>query len=144
MNRALFVLGSPFQTLCALEAKKHYSVENVVFALFDNAISHTMIEPLLKNQGEIYYIKHEGKGTVNLIKCVKKTVKEKFSCIFIGDYFSFAEYIVAICLAKCNAQFVYLDDGNSTLAIAPPISRKRPRSRNEGIWYKAIYIYIHH
>lgn len=141
MGKSLFVIGSPFQALCALEAKKHYCVESAVFALWDNTISHKMIEPLLVQQGEIHYIEQNNKGTVNLIKSVRKEIKEKFRNVFVGDYFSFAEYIVAVCLVKNNAKFVYLDDGNSTLAIAPPISRKRPRTKNEGVWYKALGIY---
>lgn len=141
MKRAAFIINSPFQAICALEAMSHYEVQFAFFYMFDTQVNHRMVAPLIDGKGSIVYIKHQNEGTIHLIKLLNSSVKERFDDVFIGDYFSFSNYVVALHVANFRAQFRYLDDGNSTLAITPPISRQRPRSRSEKQWYVVLEAY---
>lgn len=141
MKKAAFVISSPFQALCALEAKSYYGIDDATFFLFDTDICHNMVAPFLNKAGEIRFIEHKKNGTIQLIRKVRKSVKERFELVFCGDYFSYGIYVVALCISKYKSQHVYLDDGNSSLEIAPPISRKRPRSRNERLWYSVLNLF---
>lgn len=135
-NKALFILNSPFQALCASEAILHYGISEAHFLLFESKIVVDKTLPLVKDFGECHLIHAENGGTSATIEALRnQRIHERYSTIFVGDYYSYIQYVSAIYMAKPGANIIYLDDGNSTLLIGPPVSLKRGRSRREKIYY---------
>ena len=134
-NKVLIIVNSPFQALCAIEAINHYGIENPVFAHVDSPIVREKTVPLIKKMGRSIFLRPEGPGTIAFIRETKNEVKEKYSTIIIGDWFSYGQYIIALFSAKRKASFIYLDDGNSTLRMDPAISGKRYRTLSQRVEY---------
>lgn len=136
-TEALFIVSSPFQAICALEAINYYKITSPHLLLFDTPIIRKMTFPILQDHGETFFLKVAGGGNLALIKALlKQSDKIKYDIIFIGDYFSYFHYVTALFLSKRHARFIYLDDGNSTLTIMPPSSRQRGRSKRERKYLK--------
>ena len=135
MSDSLIIVNSPFQAMCAIEAIKYYHHENVDFVLFDKPVIREMTAPLICNLGAVLYINHNDDGVFRLKKKIDKVIKKKYKRIFIGDYFSLDQYLVAISAAQYHSSFIYLDDGNSTLDLIAPVPRVRHNSSNERICY---------
>lgn len=134
--KALFIINSPFQALCAIEAINHFKIEEVHFLLFDEPSVKEMILPIVNNRGAIHLIVAKGNLTLSIVKALNTgTWKEKFKTVFVGDYYSYSQYVAAIVKSKWGSNLFYLDDGNSTLLIAPPVSLKRGRSKREKKYY---------
>ena len=132
MDKALFIVSSPFQALCASEAISHYDVEEPYFMTVNDPVVIEKTVPICKKYGETHILRQEGKGTVGLFKAlVKGDLNERFDNVFLGDYYSYGQYIIALYMSNRRANFIYLDDGNSTLLIAPPISLERGRTSRE-------------
>lgn len=122
-EEALFIINSPFQALCAFEAISHYNIKYPVFYVFDCDDSRSKIAKLLNNNSisEIELIPFV--GTKELFKVIR--TKPHFNNIFIGDFFSYNQYLIGVLLSKRNSQIVYLDDGTATLDLLPSVNRKR-------------------
>lgn len=132
-KQALFIIKSPFQALCAIEAIKHYKIDESDFLCFDDEVVVKKTVPLIKSYGNIQFFHVVNLGTFQLMKQVRREIKKRYDTIFVGDYFSYSQYIIALFVAKIRAHIIYLDDGSSTISIAAPIFRKRGRSHNEKI-----------
>lgn len=133
---ALFIVNSPFQALCALEAIDHFSISSPVFLVLSDGNSRKQTMPLIEDKGRVLLFDHTTQGIVSLIKRAK-SLNIKTKRVFVGDYFSLAQYVIAGICAKVGASIYYLDDGNSTLAIFPPVSKKRYESKNARIGFIA-------
>lgn len=135
-KKALFIVSSPFQALCSLEAISHYSIDDVHYLLFEDPIVREMTLPIIKDKGLIHFVEIKDNITVSIIKALLMGGwPERFDILFVGDYFSYGQYEAAVIKSKLGANLFYLDDGNSTLLIAPPISLKRGRSKREKKYY---------
>lgn len=134
-SEALFIINSPFQALCAFEAISHYDVTPTFF-VFDCADSKGKIEKLLNLYGyEAIIIPFV--GTRELLKRLDK--RRKYVTIFVGDYFSYNQYLISILLAKCNSSLVFLDDGTATLDLLPNVGRRRCKKYSlRAISYKCL------
>lgn len=120
-QEALFIINSPFQALCAFEAISHYDVIPTFF-VFDCEDSKGKTEKLLSLYGyEAIIIPFV--GTRELLKRLDK--KRKYLAIFVGDYFSYNQYLISVLLAKYNSSLVFLDDGTATLDLLPTVGRRR-------------------
>ncbi len=123
-NKSLFIINSPFQALCAFEAINHFKESNPEFFVFDCDDSKDKIVKLLKQYGYeptiIPFV-----GTRHILKILNKF--DHYERIYIGDYFSYLQYLIAVNLAKRKSVFVYLDDGTATLDLLPSTGRKRYR-----------------
>lgn len=137
---AAFILNSPFQALCAIEAIKVYEVEESVFYILNDPNSREMIIKILDGSGEIRLVDHANSGTADAVKYLSG-FKERFKRVFVGDYFSYVQYLIAVKFSRVSAQVIYLDDGNSTLEIAPPICRKRYENRNQQIAFFLVEVF---
>lgn len=133
---AVFIVDSPFQGLCALSAIAHYNIDKPIFVLYNQSISKTKTYSLIENSGEVIFVDFHNDGTLKLIKAIREVLNRSFSTIFVGDYFSYCQYVMAIALSRINTRIIYLDDGNSTLEIGPPINRIRGNNRNEKLLFK--------
>lgn len=121
-DKSLFIINSPFQALCAFEAIYFFKEPDPEFFVFNCDDSKNKIVKLLDQKG------YESKiipfvGTKQLLKVLGKF--EHYSRIYIGDYFSYPQYLIAVTLAKRKSLFVYLDDGTATLDLLPSTDRKR-------------------
>lgn len=129
-EQSLFIINSPFQAICALEALDVFSIEEPTFLILNDDNSRRQVTLLLKDNGKIVYFNHKDQGVKKLIK-MSMALKIKANQVFVGDYFSYSQYIIAILCASFKAKIYYLDDGNSTLDIFPPVSTKRYNTKNE-------------
>ena len=140
INKALFIVDSPFQVICALEAISYYRIDEPHFLLQDDIVACEKTLPLVKQYKNVFIIERGDYSTRALFNNVRKKLKKKYETIFIGDYYAYWEYVVATILSKPLSRFIYLDDGNSTLAIVPPLSRRRGIGRGR-IWYNILILY---
>lgn len=138
MKEALFIVNSPFQALCATEAIIHYMVEKAHFLLFeDDSTIRKMVLPMVEAKGIVHFLETKGNLTLSIVRGLTQSEwKEKYDLVFVGDYYSYGPYVAAITKAKRNARIIYLDDGNSTLSIVPPVSLERGRSQREKAYLK--------
>lgn len=122
MMETCIIISSPFQAICAIEAIETFSIQSPFFIILGKNGSEKPIFSLIDSYQ--YSILNEGQGTLNLVR-LSKRIGSRFENLFIGDYFSFSQYVIASIVSKSNAVFTFLDDGNSTLELNPPVKRKR-------------------
>lgn len=136
VDKALFIVASPFQALCSIEAVHHYNIKDAHFLLFNLPIVMKKTAPIVVNMGPIHLLDITGNVTLSIVKGLYNLKKEeKFRTIFIGDYYNYEQYASAVFLAEMKSSIIYLDDGNSTLLISPPVSLKRGRTHLEKVYY---------
>ena len=122
IQEAAFLVASPFQALCAIEAISFFKVQKADFYILPEGVSSKMTFDFLLKQG----YKGElmpSEGNSYLLKWIKKGHK-KYDYIFIGDYF-FGNVLYTWLWTNRGAFIIYLDDGNSTLGLLPPVQRNR-------------------
>ena len=123
MKRTLFIVNSPFQALCAVCTIKSKGLSTPFFYIINGAGSFEKTKAVVQMYGYKYEVIMKEWSLFSLMKHLK--TKEKSSNIFLGDYYSRLEYFIGVTLASYKACITYLDDGNSTLSMLPPVSKKR-------------------
>ena len=132
-NNAVFIVNSPFQALSSISVVKQNKFDSLAFYVINGEGSFEKTTALLKQYGFHYIVIDRLLHWFSLIKRV--SFMGHFQTVYVGDYFSIKEYIIAMAASSLRANVVYLDDGNSTLSIAPPVSRKRYYSvKNRLAW----------
>jgi|GEM_PF-3603772 len=131
---AAMIVSSPFQALCAIEAINLFKIKRPVFYVQGSGIGNDMTRDFLKEQGYKIVIIEETYKAINVI--LKYGHHKKYQYIFVGDYFSAGDFLLSTLWTKFAADIIYLDDGNSTLSILPPVCRKR---LNNGSIIKRLY-----
>lgn len=141
IDEAAIFVSSPFQALCALEAINEFKVKRPVFYLQGHEISYEMTRKYLIKNGFTYIDVAETSNAFEAIKIHHR--HKKFQYLFVGDYFSCGHFLLSMLWSKINATIVYLDDGNSTLSLLPPTSRKRLNSGSSPhkIFYLLLELY---
>ncbi len=128
-----FIVMSPFQALCSINVIKQKGIKDATIFLIDGIGSFEKTKMLLGLYKRDYIFVDRTLPWYSLIKYIKSF--GRFRNVYIGDYFSIKEYIIAMAASVFNGNAVYMDDGNSTLSIAPPVSRKRYYSvKNRIAW----------
>ena len=140
MESALFIIGSPFQALCMLEAIDYFHVTDydVVVSYCDKR-SLEQIRTLLESNE----IEYEEKKIAHIIKDFFPLLLKrhrKYNNIFIGDYYSVINEIVGIVYTRRHYSLYYLDDGTQALSIFSDNPRKRFSSFKIGIVLKFYYL----
>jgi len=141
-KEALFIIDSPFQALCAFDAIFHYGISEAHFAIQEDDVVAEKTLPLICQKGKVHILKKE-KAEISTMKWVKRTrdaLPKTFHTVFIGDYYSYWQYLVASFATNFKAEMIYLDDGNSTLSIIPPESRTRGFGRGK-LWFGILDFY---
>ena len=132
-NNAVFIVNSPFQALSSISVVKQKKIDSPFFYVINGEGSFEKTTALLNQHDYHYIVIDRFLHWFLLIKWVRSM--GHFQNVYMGDYFSIKEYIIAIAASSMHANVVYLDDGNSTLSIAPPVSRKRYYSlKNRLAW----------
>jgi hypothetical protein len=124
-TKSLFVISSPFQAICAIEAVHEYEVKNPVFIILlgKNAEvnSNTLKVLDLNNITNVYKIIFN--SFFDLVLNANKRISEfelklnSYETIFIGDYLSTVQRFFSSCFLSKTSKIVFLDDGNSTIEV---------------------------
>lgn len=133
MDSVLFIIGSPFQCLCMLEAIRHFDISDYsVMVAYCDKLSLDKIRTLLNEKG----IAFEEKKIAHIVKDFIPMVFSKhkrYKNIFIGNYYRVIDEIVGILYAKRRYTLYYLDDGTQALSLFSDNPRKRYPSFKIGI-----------
>lgn len=118
---SLFIVGSPFQALCAIEAIDYFGIKEYKFllCLLDTPRNNQLFL-LLNDRGIKYEIASFNKE-YNLNKRIKLSLLcprwNKYKRAFIGDYRSKGLYCVAFERLSNNSSIIFLDDGNCNIPL---------------------------
>lgn len=116
---ALFIIGSPFQALCAIEAIKYFSIKDytVIVSYFYNENRQDQTYAILKLFDVDYTTLFLNKRTslTFALKCLID--KKKYSIAFVGDFYRVIASLFSVLSLKRNGLLLYLDDGNSSIEI---------------------------
>jgi len=125
-KKALFIVSSPFQALCAIEAIYQYKIDFPIFiALYgqarqNNSNASNIIDQFgfTNNKYELCYQSFKSL-LINSRSDIKKIniKKHDIKMIFIGDYFSPSQRIFSVFCSNNPKETIYrcVDDGNSTI-----------------------------
>lgn len=123
IKEAAIIVASPFQALCAMEAIEHFSIEMPVFYAYESKNSLKKTHDFIVSKGYQCEDLEDVSGIFSIINTFKS--HKKFDFILSGDFFSKYCFLICFLWSKFNSKIIYLDDGNSTLTLLPPISKKR-------------------
>lgn len=141
IDDTLILVASPFQALNAIMAVKEFNINDPVFFIIGNDLSSEMTRKFVCKYGYTY-------RRIGIAKTAIETLRHsreynKFKRIIVGDYFSIPFFLMSLVLIARGGHIIYVDDGNSTLSLLPPVSRKRLtfKKYSKQIFYKLLTIY---
>ena len=112
----VFVIGTPFQMLCALQAIKDFEIRDYKVFITDRVRAFQM-EPMLDEFG-IKYQYAELSGYLSKKKWLKALFPHgKYKRAFIGHFQNRDMYFEALMNLCFNSCIIYLDDGTATLKL---------------------------
>ncbi len=134
-RKSLFMVYTPFQGLCALNAIKQLKIVDYTFFISrGSGLRQKQLERLLDKNGVKFTYYNPIKVTSFFSMLAKK--HQEYDAIFIGDYFyGLSGYAQAALSAHRGSKLVYLDDGASTLELFS----EKPRKREGGLVNYLIY-----
>ena len=117
-DRVLFFVNTPFQALCAIEAIKHFSIENysLYVSYFANENRLEQIDVVL-SLFDVPYKSFCLKKSSFLNFMLKCSFKKKYEIAFVGDFYTVLFSCFSVISLKTKGEIVYMDDGNSTIDI---------------------------
>lgn len=122
-QKAVFIITSPFQAICAVEAALKFKIKTPVFILLQgqkhevNKNTKDIFE--LNNINEFHILVYN--SFLQILKQASADIyslnlnKNNFDFIFLGDFFSPLQRIFATNFVTKQNRFIFLDDGNSTI-----------------------------
>lgn len=120
---SVFVICSPFQALCAMEAIKEFEITDYHFIVgVRNEQRDKQIESLLQQWNISYekiYLFDKKRILLNAIFSKKR----KFDRAFIGDFRDSVLNFIALGFLSNKGCVVYLDDGNITISYLQGIAK---------------------
>lgn len=143
-----FFVRSPFQLLCAIEAIRDFSISEyrIVFVCNEGFEKrNNQMRSMAINMGVEYdYYTSSQYSFERLASDIDSSeIGEcnKYSRIFIGDYYILSMLELSIKYATKRAILLYMDDGNSSITLLQGIRRDdRPSNwQNYFQWYKNVY-----
>ena len=140
-----FIVASPFQMLCALEAIHEFEIEDFKFVF-------VLLPDFVKRNEQMFSMAKQLKVNYDLIWLGDKEneyfdwSKDEFKIqaqgnyerIFIADYHGAYYHIIVPLYAKKGAVIAYLDDGNSSIVFLKGIVKdKKPTNWRKRLnWYR--------
>lgn len=137
MTSALFIIGSPFQGLCMLEAIEHFNITEYDVLVWDipEGSSAEQTKSLL-NDNNIPYSTYKVKHAIfDLVPFVLKKHKY-YKNIFIGNYYNITDEGIAAFYGSKKYGLYFLDDGTQALSIFSDNPRYRYGSKKWEYWFK--------
>jgi len=119
---SLFVIASPLQLLCALEAIYEFKIEEykIVFPYIEGKIRYQQVEKMLVSYNLVYDKKivtvSNSFVSKQFIRSLLSLKNNKYKRIFIGDNTNLLFSSIALKFLKAGGHVVYLDDGTKTLS----------------------------
>ena len=118
---SVFVVATPFQTLCAIAAINQLKISDykIVAVLPKGEPRNNQVRCLLGH----YHLSYETITNYSYLKFLSykllafKKVSSQYHRIFIGDYRDFALHVIGGLYAVKDANIVYLDDGSASIRI---------------------------
>lgn len=124
VERTLFLIESPFQCLCMMEAIHYFSIDDYeVLIPYGDEFSNEMMFRFFKEKGIAYNARPISHIIFDVLPLVFS--KKKYKRIFVGNYSATKSYPLAVALAGFNSTINYLDDG--TQAVELFSDEPRPR-----------------
>lgn len=133
----LFIVGSPFQCLCMLEAIHHWQITDYDVIINAMEVNIPMISRLLNEKG----INYECDRKKHLFKEVLPLVfsnHKHYDNVFIGNYYNMAYQDMALAYCRSNANVICLDDGIQVLELFSD----NPRRVKNKVWVDIIQTFF--
>ena len=125
MDSTLFIVGSPFQCLCMLEAINYFEISDYsVIVAYCDTLSLDKIRTLL-NENRIPFEEKKIAPIVKDFLPLVHTKHKRYKNIFVGNYYSVINEVVGILYAQRRYALFYLDDGTQALSLFSENPRKR-------------------
>ena len=129
VKRVIVLVNSPLQTLCAIEAIKHFSISDYVFVFLFTSIEYE------KNRGALLLCQ-EMKIPYKLIiydsklQCLKQSLYSsiRYDSAILGNFENILSLWYAIFSLRRRSKIIYVDDGTDTLSVIYKL-RKQNNSR---------------
>jgi len=139
-----FIVASPFQMLCALEAIHEFEIEDYkfVFVLMEGWKRNDQMFAMAKHFNINYDLIWCGENEREYFDWQKNgfniNAQGKYSRVFIADYHMAYYHIIVPLYAKKGAVIAYLDDGCSTILFLKGIIKdKKPSNWRKRLnWYR--------
>lgn len=118
---SVFVVDTPFQSLCAIAAIRQLELEDYLLLVYlpkDGARNEQM-RLVFKEYGiRCKFVNSFGRITLKVaIWLSKRKRRSKYSRLFIGDLRDLNLYFVGLRYVDDGAEVIYLDDGNITISL---------------------------
>ena len=117
---SVFVVGSPFQALCAIAAIKNLEITDYFFLVVHNGAGSrdSQIDTFLNNMKVKYRVFYLNK--YNLIKGICKNIlglEGAYERLFVGEFSASFMMGVGLPFIKRGSNVVYLDDGSAMISF---------------------------
>ena len=116
---SLFVITSPLQAICAIEAIKRFNIEQytIVLRLIDD-VRNAQLFSLLDQYGlEYITVRNTKEGRLKRLLKVLIPRLSGYSRVFIGDPRILDQYMYAYLYSRNGSTVVFLDDGNDNIFL---------------------------
>lgn len=126
-KKVLFVTGSPFQALCAVEAIREFQIED--FRIINLEYKEDGRRVQVKNILDSYKIDFEqvvlSRFTFLSFFIKSFLCKSNYDIAFVGDIYAYDYRLFALSKTKRKGQIIYLDDGNATIDVLKGVPHLR-------------------
>jgi hypothetical protein len=125
---SLFVVGTPFQALCAIEVIKDLEIEKYSFYVVKDGNRDDQMISLVDKFNIKYDIVDRDKDIYPYLKrliCLKSNICG-FKRGFVGSHDSTTLFFFALRLMDDNSTVISLDDGNKTISILKESVSRKP------------------
>ncbi len=134
---SVFLVGSPFQCLCAEAAIKNLEIDDYrIIAIFTGNSRDRQLDNFI-NQSLYKYEKFELTRYNLLIEVINVCLgkKGKYERMFLGNFTSTFLLSIGMANTKNNSVVVYIDDGNSVVSLFQNSFKGWDKKRNTFIYY---------
>lgn len=125
----VFVVGSPFQVMCAVEAIRDFEITDYIFYAVMGRTPRDSQTRAVLNYFNINYIELDKYNDIYPYKkrlLILKSNKNRFHRAFVGGYGSMHHYFMAMRTISNNSVILTLDDGVETITLLKGSSLPKP------------------
>lgn len=133
---SVFIVGSPFQCLCAEAAIKNLQISDVkLIAIFAGSKRDRQLNNYI-NSSNYLYEKYEFSRARLLLELIRVCFgkKGRYDRVFLGNFTTTFLLVIGMANAKFGAKFIYIDDGNSVISLLQDSFKAWDKKRNTLIY----------
>ena len=121
-RKGLFLIRSPFQMLCALEAIRDFCLSDyTIWVITDGNLRVDQIKRICERYSVSFkLIKFQVETEGSFARLLSKALFAKdghYDYVFVGDFREIEETLFSLTFTSKGANIVYLDDGNVTISL---------------------------